>query len=397
MHAPERDLVVTDPPDGWKQEGKLWKLVKNINGRRTGASNWLKFFTESCRNIGLSPLVSDPCVFRNEKCTVVLVVHVDDLMVTGEKDELATTLKGLQDQMLVKLDDPIGEEGGCFLGLKLVRSQNSLAAFPSEKLISEICESLGLDEKAIAVSTPGCKHWPQEPQDDEYVGEERHRLYRNLVGKLQWLCSERLEIKFCVKELARSLTRPTYLDMRKAKRVGRYLMGTKKYGIRMYKDDTAWRFIDAWCDANWANCQKTRKSSNGLVLKLGSKTMLCQSKTQSVVAQSSAESELLSMHYGYIEAALLRTLMDELLGYAPIIRMHTDSTAARSIGLKSGVCGLKHIDIKVLLLQQEVAAGRLIMCKVDGKQNSADLLTKEVDGATLSRLIGFLVGEYQGM
>jgi hypothetical protein len=82
--------------------------------------------------------------------------------------------------------------------------------------------------------------------------------------------------------------------------------------------------------------------------------------------------------------------MDELLGYAPIIRMHTDSTAARSIGLKSGLCGLKHIDIKVLLLQQEVAAGRLIICKVDGKKNSADLLTKEVDGATLSRLIGFL-------
>jgi hypothetical protein len=125
-------------------------------------------------------------------------------------------------------------------------------------------------------------------------------------------------------------------------------------------------------------------------LKLGSKMMLCQSKTQSVVAQSSAESELLSMHYGYIEAALLRTLMEELLGYAPIIRMHTDSSAARAIGLKSGLCGLKHIDIKVFLLQQEVTAGRLIICKVDGKKNSADLLTKEVDGATLSRLIGFL-------
>jgi hypothetical protein len=58
--------------------------------------------------------------------------------------------------------------------------------------------------------------------------------------------------------------------------------------------------------------------------------------------------------------------------------------------LESGLCGLKHIDIKVLLLQLEVAAGRLIICKVDGKKNSADLLTKELDGATLSRLIGFL-------
>jgi hypothetical protein len=390
MHAPERDLVVTDPPDGWKKDNMLWKLVKNINGRRTGACNWLRFFTECCKNIGLSPLKSEPCIFKDEKSKVILVVHVDDLLATSESSELATCLKGLQDHMLLKLDKPFDEDGGCFLGLKKIRTADSLASFPSQKLLDEIFGSLGLDEKAVPVSTPGSKHWPQEPLDDEYVGEERHRLYRNLVGKLQWSCSERPDVKYCVKELARSLAKPTYLDMRKAKRIGRYLLGTRHYGVRMIRDEAKWQFIDCYCDANWAHCQKTRKSSNGLVLKLGSKAMLCQSKTQSVVAQSSAESELLSMHYAYIEAALLRTLIEELLGYTPIIRMHTDSSAARAIGLKSGLCGLKHIDIKVLLLQQEVADGRLCICKIDGRKNSADLLTKEVDGGTLSRLIHFL-------
>jgi hypothetical protein len=70
------------------------------------------------------------------------------------------------------------------------------------------------------VNTPGSKSWAAEPQDDEYIGEERRRLYRNMIGKLQWLTTERPDIKHVVKELARALAKPTFLETRKAKRCG---------------------------------------------------------------------------------------------------------------------------------------------------------------------------------
>jgi hypothetical protein len=115
MHADEEHLIATNPPDGWQRDGFCWKLLKNKSGRRTGAVNWIRFLTQSCKELGLEPLQCEPCVFKNADCSFVMVVHVDDLLVTGE--DVDGSLAKLQDRMLLKIDPPIDESGdGCFLG-----------------------------------------------------------------------------------------------------------------------------------------------------------------------------------------------------------------------------------------------------------------------------------------
>ena len=386
MHADEKSDIVTDPPDGWQRKGWKWRLLKNINGRRTGAKEWFTFFGEEVKAIGLSQSAAEPCLFFSEKRDFLMVVHVDDILCTGTEEARKHFTAAMQNIMLLKLDDPMVEgTNGIFLGKRKTRAGGSLITKPNGRLIEDILEAMNLLD-CTPVSVPGQKSWPPEDRDDEVVNDELHSMYRHVIGKLQYINEERPDIRYVTKELARGLAAPTFLDFRKAKRLGRYLAGTRHLGMAMSKDGAGFSEITCNVDANWANCTVTRKSTSGMVMNIGNKVIQTASKTQSVVAQSSAESELLAIHFGYLESCLAAAILQEITGTRPVVNICTDSSAARSITLKQGLCGIKHMDIKLLRLQDEVRLKRMRCIKIPGTDNCSDILTKEVDNKTMDHL-----------
>eukprot|EP00973_Karenia_brevis_P015872 2172423-Karenia_brevis.AAC.1 len=54
----------------------------------------------------------------------------------------------------------------------------------------------------------------------------------------------------------------------------------------------------------------------------------------------------------------------------------TDSSAAKSFVCRRGLGKMRHLEIRDLWLQKEVYDGRLIVSKVPGEENPADLMTK---------------------
>ena len=86
------------------------------------------------------------------------------------------------------------------------------------------------------------------------------------------------------------------------KRIGRYL---KRY------PRVVWRFdmqgpvshIELYTDADWAGCRRNRKSTSGGVAMVGNHCIKAWAKTQSVIAKSSAESELYSVVKGATEGS----------------------------------------------------------------------------------------------
>ena len=58
------------------------------------------------------------------------------------------------------------------------------------------------------------------------------------------------------------------------------------------------------------------------------------------------------------------------------IQLFTDSSAAKSFVSTTGLGRMKHLEIRDLWLQREVGLGRVIVNKVEGPRNPADLLTK---------------------
>ena len=139
-------------------------------------------------------------------------------------------------------------------------------------------------------------------------------------------------------------------------------------------------------DADHAGCRRTRRSTSGGVAMLGSHVLSFWCKTQTVVSNSSGESE----YYGILKAATeglyLQHLLEELGDVKDLVIM-TDSTAAKGFSQRLGVGSrMKHLETSDLWLQEKVHSKALSIGKVKGTVNVADIGTKNVDAATLNRL-----------
>ena len=70
---------------------------------------------------------------------------------------------------------------------------------------------------------------------------------------------------------------------------------------------------DVYVDADWAGCTITRKSTTGFAIKYLGPTIHFGSRTQAIVALSSAESELYSIGTGAQEALHIRNFLTETI------------------------------------------------------------------------------------
>jgi len=116
------------------------------------------------------------------------------------------------------------------------------------------------------------------------------------VGKLQWLTYTGPDISYATKELARDLQAPTQHSLNKLKHLLRYLRGTQHYKQTVHPTITPQGIntfdLNVYAAADWAGCPTTRKSTSGFTMTLLGATIHFGSRTQAVVALSSAESEL---------------------------------------------------------------------------------------------------------
>ena len=112
------------------------------------------------------------------------------------------------------------------------------------------------------------------------------------------------------------------------------------------------------------------------------------SSTQASIAQSSGEAE----HYALVRAASealgMQSIMRDL-GWCCKIRLLVDSSAAKSIASRTGLGKLRHLGIKCLWLQECVRRGKVVLSKVRGDINPADVLTKPKSLEDMRLLLNF--------
>ena len=119
--------------------------------------------------------------------------------------------------------------------------------------------------------------------------------------------------------------------------------------------------------------------------------MECLSGSQGPYALSSAEAEFYAMIEAVTRAKGLVSLANELgfAGLSNVIHLGTDSSAAKSFVSRRGLGKMRHIEIRDLWLQKEVLEGKVLVSKVLGTENPADLMTKLLSKAEIvSRLKG---------
>ena len=108
---------------------------------------------------------------------------------------------------------------------------------------------------------------------------------------------------------------------------------------------------------------------------VGSHLIKTWSKTQSLLALSSGESELYGTLKASAEALGILSMMKDL-GMHMRGRVLGDASAALGIIHRKGLGRTRHIDTGMLWIQQTAAEKRLEYMKVLGSENPADLMTK---------------------
>jgi hypothetical protein len=184
--------------------------------------------------------------------------------------------------------------------------------------------------------------------------------------------------------------------MQAAKRVLRYLKGTKEMGLKFTRPaDGSRNLLWGYVDSDWAGCVDTRKSTTGYVLMLNGAAIAWKSKRQNVVALSSAEAEFMAASSLVQEVIYIRRLLTNL-GFPQDLATEVGEDNRTCIAWSEGSVGgsdrAKHIDLRVHFVHAAVQDKIVRLYSIKSEHNVADILTKALPEPAFTVLRKQLMG-----
>jgi len=260
-----------------------------------------------------------------------------------------------------------------------------------ERLVDLSVKQLGLTD-AKTVSTPAVNTVVDETPA---LDPTQHALYRTNTGRAMYIASDRLDVQYACKTLARRLQDPTQNCLISLKRCFRFLDGHKKLRYVFNNHLQDFQSITVYVDSDWAGCRLTRRSTSGGIVCLGGQLSSCSilasySRTQSSIALSTCEAELQSIVSGVGEGLFVQSLLVEMNFAKPSLTICTDSKAAYDGLRKLGVGRIKHVALRSLYVQELVTKGVVVLRKIGTVNNPADILTKPVSASVFYHLLSLL-------
>jgi hypothetical protein len=333
----------------------------------------------------------------------MLIAHVDDIMVTGPESDVKTLVDAMSEIFLIKVtsvlrphetEEAAPQHVHKFLSKHRFWTKEGLITKCDPCFIEQSCELVEMNPDTLKY--PQCPVWKPGPSEAPPAPLEKWEtsLYRSVVGKLVYTAPEQPSVQIALKEVSRRMQNPTTHDMCALRHLVRFMASRRGHGY-LY-DAKFLNEIHVKTDADWAKDPETRKSTDCITVFYHNCCMSVSTKQQSIIAQSSAEAELLGMTRGMMTAVYLQNLVAELrlkgLGdTSPKITLWSDSSAARSIAQRKGA-SIKRLSIKQLWIQSVVGTGRAELRKIASEVNEADIGTKafSIDRIRqLEKLLGY--------
>ncbi|XP_019236355.1 PREDICTED: uncharacterized protein LOC109216633 [Nicotiana attenuata] len=288
--------------------------MKSLYGLKQASRQWNIKLTDALIENGYKQSLFDHSLFTKQKEgeIVIILVYVDDLMITGSCSNLVNDAKKvLHSKFKVK---DLGKLR-YFLGIEVSRSKKGIL-LNQRKYALELISEVGLSGAKPAATPIELNQKLTTVEYDTCVGKtgdlelKDNSAYQRLIGRLLYLTITRPDISFAVQTLSQFMQRPKESHMEAAMRIVRYIKGGPGMGLLMEAGP-----IDqlvAYCDSDWASCLNTRKSVTGYIVKLGNFLISWKSKKQPTISRSSAEAEYRSMAAATTEITWLTGLLEDL-------------------------------------------------------------------------------------
>lgn len=363
----------------YKNDG-VCQLNKAIYGLKQAGRQWYLKLHEKLLEIGFKNAVADPCLYILEKGgeKILMNIYVDDLILAYSSEKLLNNVKSKL-QKAFDLRD-MGALHHC-LGIRFTHVGGEMRL--SQKVYIENL----IDKFNMTDCKPACT--PMELSlklEKNENKDDRNYPYQKLIGSLMYLAvATRPDIMFAVSYLSQYNTCYGSEHWQAAKRVIRYLKGTKDACMRYKKSGTE---LVGMADADWAACTVDRRSYTGYVFKYGANLISYETKKQRVVALSTAESEYMSLTEAAKEALHLKQLLEDIGVPQQTVTIYNDNMAAQKMA-KNLITGKrsKHISIKEHFIRDCVQQKLITVQYKETENMEADLLTKALPQVSMVKLL----------
>ena len=264
-------------------------LQKTLYGLKQSGREWNKELDRRLKEKEFTNLWSDPCAYiqRDGINVKIIAVWVDDLLLFTSSTPI---MRYLKDELNATFDLTDLGEPSRIVGIKITIHDDSITI--SQPLyIDSILRKHGM-ENVNPVATPLDPNTKLAP-NPENREPNRSNDYASLLGSLQYLAiATRPDIAYAVNRLAAYTANPSLQHYTAAKRVLRYVKGTKNYEITYRKDATRHvgpsdsNIFYGFSNAAFANADD-RRSVSGYVFLANGGAITWGSKKQTAIALSS--------------------------------------------------------------------------------------------------------------
>ncbi|RWR99148.1 polyprotein-like protein, partial [Dinothrombium tinctorium] len=357
LYGEMQEEAYMEQPEGFVIPGKehlVCKLRKSIYGLKQAPRMWNstihKFFIKN----GFKQCQSDWCLYVQtvEKVLFVLI-YVDDLIIASSNTQAIEKLKNDMSKIFSMTD--LGELN-YFLGIEIIRIREKKSILLSQKrYIMRLLKRFHMQESKPAITPIEFGYKFQEKSEEKSQNEKIP--YREIVGSLMYamVCTRR-DIAASVGILSRYMNNFTHSHFKAAKRVLRYLNGTRDFALMLKPENEA---LIGYSDADWGGNTDDRKSTSGYLFQLGGSSLSWNSKKQQTVALSSTEAEYMALSTATQECVWLRNLLQEI-GFKqemPTTIFEVNQACIKLTKSTKNYARTKHIDIRHHFIREKVDSG----------------------------------------
>jgi hypothetical protein len=320
---PDEEIYMEQPPDHETMDRHTYvcRLLKAIYGLKQASRRWYQTLSCGLAEVGFTKSQSDPAVFfkRTGAELAVLAIHVDD-----------STLAGTSQDFLIQIKDDISKKFKLtnlgpilwLLGIAITRDEaNRTLSLSQQAYIESIlrrynftdCKPLSMPMDPNSQLTKD-----QSPKTIAEASKMKNVPYRKAIGLLNWLAvGTKLDISFAVGNLAQFMQNPGEAHWEAAKRVFRYLQGTKGWKLT-YGGER--RGMEGFSDADGMS-QEHRHAISGFAILIDGGAVSWSSKKQELVVLSTTEAEYVAATHAAKEIIWLRRFLSEV--FRPLSRPTT--------------------------------------------------------------------------
>ena len=394
-----RELYVELPPE-CRRPGWCGLLRRCLYGTRDAPSQWEKFMAAQLERMGFARGKASPSCFFHRIRDLRCVVHGDDFSFCGLEKDLDWATQRMEQLFLCKVVGTLGGDEHDMQELRVLnrvfRWENWGISYQADPRHLEILERDVLGNKQVlditgavgASATPGVK--VKEEDEEEDLTTEMAHSFRSWSARCLYLSLDRPDVAFAAKELCRRMSAPTKSELNALVRVVKYMSNARWLVYRFPWQQSGSARLKTLTDTDFAGCQRTRKSTSGGMTMLGCHLIKHWASTQRVITLSSGEAEMGGIVKGATETMGIRSLATDLGIVSGTPEIHADASAAIGICRRAGIGKVRHLAVVQLWIQEEIRSKNLMLRKIDGARNCADLCTKHVPRAVLEKLLGYM-------